>query len=396
MNHMQGHHTMDWTRKIHTERWYCDLEHTEPREYDDKDGFVSHLKIEHGHQLTPSQLQGRARRNKMVAKRDLFVCPLCDCVPDDLKDRVTERPYKLLWRHICQHLKALSLLSLSYLEFEIGSSESVQFSESTRHGEEDDLSQFSDEKSVIRDIELQSNDNERPVFGDEDLVPKTKPTELITDGAKIRDLANQPILPDEGSQGWKFLPTKEMNTDYESLRQRLSQFVVHVDNLRDEDFENTSSLCFFYLAEPYIFAQRPWTCGKTRDQMSGIVNHTVTDHGLVKSRHPLRFSQRYLTRCASHDPGVKEKLECERCENIYGWTETELTEETHAGEAVCLRCYSVLPAKMDLFQHLKDPKICEYNVEWPIERKMRILYSTFISPHAAPKFYPPPGKIIMM
>lgn len=109
---MQTRHSKAWTREIHTERWYCDLSHKdeEPKEFDSQKLLLNHLRADHA-ELTGSRLEGMALRNRRVATRDPLVCPLCDCVPDNLHG---ESPQQLA-RHIARHMESLSLLSLSYL-----------------------------------------------------------------------------------------------------------------------------------------------------------------------------------------------------------------------------------------------------------------------------------------
>ncbi|PON20791.1 hypothetical protein TGAM01_v210299 [Trichoderma gamsii] len=121
MDHMQVRHSKNWSKKIHTERWYCDVNHSEPGkdqpEFDTKSKFLNHLITDHGDKLTNSQIMGRIRRNRRVATRDdPFACPLCNSVPSDVEKRRTEEPYELLWKHIARHLKSLAFLSLSYVE----------------------------------------------------------------------------------------------------------------------------------------------------------------------------------------------------------------------------------------------------------------------------------------
>ncbi|KAE8447646.1 hypothetical protein EG329_010617 [Mollisiaceae sp. DMI_Dod_QoI] len=139
--HMQRMHTLNWAQIIHTTTWYCDSNH--PCEYfDRKDSFMQHLSAKHT--LTRAQLLARTRRNKAVTTRESFACPLCDCLPDEVASRITEKPYEMLSSHIAQHLKALAFLSLSYLDYEEEiSNESVErdgaeFSEASRHEPNDD------------------------------------------------------------------------------------------------------------------------------------------------------------------------------------------------------------------------------------------------------------------
>ncbi|KAF4447059.1 ankyrin repeat domain-containing protein 52 [Fusarium austroafricanum] len=131
--HMQTRHTIDWVQTIHTEIWQCDIDHSKSETFDQKDDFISHLKANHK-QLTSSQVQGRARRNRKTATRDPFVCPLCECVPDDIEPFIQEKPYSKLTSHIGQHLKYISLLSLSYLDIDFGGGDSVAGSSSKSHG----------------------------------------------------------------------------------------------------------------------------------------------------------------------------------------------------------------------------------------------------------------------
>ncbi|EWZ79105.1 hypothetical protein FOWG_16689 [Fusarium oxysporum f. sp. lycopersici MN25] len=112
LNHMQTRHSLTWTEKIHTEQWYCDIDHPSHLVFDEKDLFVNHLKADHGKQLTKSRLDGRARRNRRIVQREPFICPLCGCVPDGLEVCTQEQ----LSYHIAGHLKSLAYLSLSYMD----------------------------------------------------------------------------------------------------------------------------------------------------------------------------------------------------------------------------------------------------------------------------------------
>ena len=122
MDHMQTRHTMDWAQRIHTEQWYCHL--CTEVEFDDKAALLAHLHAQHSNKLTMSQMQGRARRNRRIAKRkDAFACPLCDCVPNSILPHVAEKPYKRLAQHVARHLQSLSFLSLSYMDIDYGGGE---------------------------------------------------------------------------------------------------------------------------------------------------------------------------------------------------------------------------------------------------------------------------------
>ena len=129
---MQTRHTLDWAQKVHTARWYCDVDHENFPEFDDQFSFKEHLRTEHGDRLSNSQQSGRARRNLMTTARHPFVCPLCDCVPNEIQTRLQEKPYQLLAEHIAQHIKSIAFYSLSYLDLGDGDRESEPgLSEST-------------------------------------------------------------------------------------------------------------------------------------------------------------------------------------------------------------------------------------------------------------------------
>lgn len=200
------------------------------------------------------------------------------------------------------------------------------------------------------------------------------------------------------------------NQRYDPRRQTTNAPVVHLPHgnnrpidprrisevrrkLHDEDFRDNAEYCPFYLHDPHKHAQVPFTsCERPRAEISHIISHMVSDHGLLRGRHLGRKAQRYITRCASHNPDVKGRSECHHCNNVQLWMEEDLANEEHAGEAVCLRCYEQFLSKADLFRHLNTPGICTYREDLPIHKKSRILYSTFCSPNTAPIFHPPPGS----
>ncbi|GES61988.1 2-oxodicarboxylate carrier 2 [Aspergillus terreus] len=198
---------MTWTQQVHTEKWYCDIGHSDALEFDEKEPFLTHLKAEHGETLSKSQLQGRARRNRRVANRDPFICPLCDCVPEALVPYVSERPYKQLSEHIAQHLKSLAFLSLSYVQ---DSLDDVQGeTESSRDDRTSTDARNSGDPQQHHDLES---------LGD---IPET----MITSDGKRRvdglefDNDGLPELGDP--ENWSFLPAKNLPTDFAVLEERL-------------------------------------------------------------------------------------------------------------------------------------------------------------------------------
>ncbi|KAK5996024.1 hypothetical protein PT974_04447 [Cladobotryum mycophilum] len=203
VEHMQTRHSMDWAARIHTELWYCDVNHSDPLEFSNRDIFVKHMKEEHAKDLTNSQLQGRIRRNRRVAKREPFACPLCDCIPEDLKERVTEKPYKPLFKHIARHLKYVSFWSMSYLDTSPENAndtcDSVVISEEQKS---DTPSRVSTRSSVS--------------FTD---IPAT---EILGNGSYR--IGEQIIFQEyalQSDETWDFLPFKSLETDWEHLARHL-------------------------------------------------------------------------------------------------------------------------------------------------------------------------------
>ncbi|KAH8722019.1 hypothetical protein BGZ61DRAFT_198485 [Ilyonectria robusta] len=190
-------------------------------------------------------------------------------------------------------------------------------------------------------------------------------------------------------------PSTALHTQTDETRPTYPRFIAHaIRELVDEDFEDSCEYCFCYLYEPFKYINKPFTsCGKPRAEVSHILTHAVSDHGLIRGHHSGRKSQRYLTRCASHNAETKGKAACTHCNDVEHWTEEDLANEVHAGESVCTRCYAQLPTKADLFRHLNEPNICVYNEDWAMRKKVRILYSTFCAPNEVPKFQPPPGEL---
>ncbi|KAF5257316.1 hypothetical protein FOXYS1_12168 [Fusarium oxysporum] len=201
VEHMQTRHTMKWVQRIHTETWRCDIEHSESKYFDQKDHFLSHLKDDHHKQFTSSQIQGRARRSKKTATREPFVCPLCDCIPNDIEPIIHEKPYSKLTRHIRHHLKYISFLSLPYLGVDFGDGESIAGSSSD--GNEKRASRTSRSLNNLRDVSLSD-------------IPETEI--LDNQSCKVHDQVffDDPPLDDEHLD-WNFMPPATLETNWDML-----------------------------------------------------------------------------------------------------------------------------------------------------------------------------------
>ena len=205
---------MTWAQKVHTERWYCDIGHESPEQFEflEKSQLLDHLETKHGGQLTKSKLQGRARRNRRIATREPFVCPLCDCVPEDIKPQVHEKPYKQLSQHIGRHLKSLAFLSLSYMEDDSKDKQSLAESSHKTTGEGN--SRLS--KGSLKNRYLESVED----------IPKTQTmpdgTRRIEGNEWPQEFPGEPPPPIE-PEFWDFLPPKDLEIDFEMLKAHLQR-----------------------------------------------------------------------------------------------------------------------------------------------------------------------------
>lgn len=107
-------HTREWTARVHSVRWYCDLCDDDMLEFEEQCVFEAHLKDQHGAHLSVSRLRGRLSINKRYS-RGTFACPLCTHVSDYSQDHDVESRYQALWKHVSHHLGSIALLSLPHI-----------------------------------------------------------------------------------------------------------------------------------------------------------------------------------------------------------------------------------------------------------------------------------------
>jgi hypothetical protein len=108
---MNGFHTEDWPRLIHTSTWFCDVKHPKPITFDDQESFETHMcdTLLHPQGSRPSdrQLATLARRKRKIIPRKPNVCPFCEKACPTWSD---------LYEHIGEHLQSLARLSRPTLE----------------------------------------------------------------------------------------------------------------------------------------------------------------------------------------------------------------------------------------------------------------------------------------
>lgn len=127
LDHMAKAHPGEWKQKIHMTTWYCDVGHDgEAIQFNDRQSFVEHMKDESNHpgRQPPSdwQIDSLSRKKLKALTRERLVCPICDCVPDQIRHVVQSDTNRdpnidqILDKHIGQHIKALAFLSIPVLE----------------------------------------------------------------------------------------------------------------------------------------------------------------------------------------------------------------------------------------------------------------------------------------
>lgn len=126
-------HSPSWTSEIHKPvLWSCDVDHDDAEEFQNKANFDAHLKTCHEEHYTTSELLAIAEMSEITRPRQLYLCPLCDSLPEKLTARCSVEPGLLnesimrdkfsdldhddlladLSRHIAGHLRQLAQKSI--------------------------------------------------------------------------------------------------------------------------------------------------------------------------------------------------------------------------------------------------------------------------------------------
>ncbi|RSM05459.1 hypothetical protein CEP52_006275 [Fusarium oligoseptatum] len=279
--HMQTRHTLGWAQKIHTEAWQCDFEHSEPRDFDQKDHYI----------------QGRARRCKRIATRELFVCPLCDCIPDDIEPIVHEEPYSKLTAHIRRHLKYISFFSLSYLGINFGDGESMAGFSSYGNGKRSNRSSHS--LNNLKDVSLSD-------------IPET---EVYSHSCRVQDEVFLNVPLDREDSDWSFVPRATLETNWDVLCkglgsgshiQRLSQDEPPAKNparepLQDQDPDDSMSFRETIPPKPFlviaidfgaIFTSVTYALSTGPDSIFAVRNYPGSHYSPIPKQVPTLFNLR--------------------------------------------------------------------------------------------------------
>jgi PHD-finger len=214
---MNASHTVEWYRSVHMLTWYCDMGHDQRQLFSDKADYEAHIRASHGN-LTASQRIARIKRSKNVASRELFTCPLCECVPQKLAavhpQQRLEEVSGLLGKHVASHIKALSLLSFRLLphndEGEDIHENSSNLLEDMSMDIQHELSGSEQRVELSRDAELSESFEDIPV------------TDRHTNEAiSIEDIIVHATPELADSELWTFLPAFDyLNKEQDKPRQR--------------------------------------------------------------------------------------------------------------------------------------------------------------------------------
>lgn len=180
--------------------------------------------------------------------------------------------------------------------------------------------------------------------------------------------------------------------------QKKPKTVAHAQatqSISNRQFESLWQHCFFHAYEPERFATDSWkSCRTPNKAISHVITHTVRRHGLIRGVHQCGqgIVKKYLTVCMNSRTQKTPGLECDKCQRVAEFTkdEMECLAGTHEGPSVCLRCYSGLQTRMDLWHHLHAPVLCA-DREKLISKadKSFLFYTVFCSADSPPRWTPP-------
>ncbi|KAF5584287.1 ankyrin repeat [Fusarium subglutinans] len=125
-DHMESVHSSDWLREVHTKQWYCDSGHENTFAFELEAQWREHVLDPASHperQETPNrfQLKALSQLKQRRVLRDMYVCLLCDQIPEEVQQKLETghvNPADLhncVLSHVATHLKSLSLLAIPFL-----------------------------------------------------------------------------------------------------------------------------------------------------------------------------------------------------------------------------------------------------------------------------------------
>ncbi|KAF5566183.1 ankyrin repeat [Fusarium napiforme] len=125
-DHMESEHSSDWLREVHTKQWYCDSGHESTFTFELEAQWKEHVLDPASHperKETPnqSQLTTLSQLSRRRVLRDMYVCLLCERVPEEVQQKLqtghddSADLYHCVMSHVATHLKSLSLLAVPCL-----------------------------------------------------------------------------------------------------------------------------------------------------------------------------------------------------------------------------------------------------------------------------------------
>ncbi|OJJ42552.1 hypothetical protein ASPZODRAFT_20323 [Penicilliopsis zonata CBS 506.65] len=265
--HMAQHGPSEHAWNVHLARWHCPA--CEAQEaFRWKEDFGHHMKFIHAERFTPSQLSTLVRRSTLSVPREAFVCPFCNCLPEEIERITPDNRSKmpdLLPKHIAGHLKSLLFLSLPY-----------------RDDINDDLSAASNHPSR-GGIIPGDNEDERSV-ADSDLSSMS----LIFNGhqAAVHEelLQNERLLKEEifpheyedTDGAWAFLPERPYEREEDPIIQRFTAFsleqgalIAHHAAVNSSERKAHFPLFLIPIAKPRCFVGRQAELQSIREALDG-------------------------------------------------------------------------------------------------------------------------------
>ena len=115
---MDGIHSSNWMREVHTVTYFCDLGHVEPLQFETAGKWREHmqdLKLHPEHirkAPTKTQLDALLSRKQQIALRNLYFCPLCEEIPKDIWEHLDKIDAAKLRAKLINHI-ARDLISLA-------------------------------------------------------------------------------------------------------------------------------------------------------------------------------------------------------------------------------------------------------------------------------------------
>jgi hypothetical protein len=94
-SHMKSKHPSHWMQTVHTLTWFCDVDHNDTLAFETELQRREHVldpALHPNREELPNepQLAATTVRHKDHEVSEQFVCPLCECIPDEISRRIKD------------------------------------------------------------------------------------------------------------------------------------------------------------------------------------------------------------------------------------------------------------------------------------------------------------------